>query len=63
MFSLPEYIARDATGAFTDVGHSTDAVELKKQYLIGVVGSKSSGPPDSAQSAAASSTTPAASST
>ena len=59
--SLNQIIARDATNAFTDVGHSPDAIELKKQYLIGVVGSKSSGPPvaaqPTAQPAAASSTT------
>ena len=29
----------DATGAFTDVGHSEDAQELRNKYLIGVVGS------------------------
>ena len=64
--SLNQIIARDATNAFTDVGHSPDAIELKKQYLIGVVGSKSSGPPVAAQpvaqpAAAASSTTTASS--
>ena len=32
----------DATGAFTDVGHSEDAVQLRDKYLIGVVGSVSS---------------------
>lgn len=34
-------VASDATGPFTDVGHSQDALELRKKYLIGVVGSKS----------------------
>lgn len=35
-------LATDATGAFIDVGHSENALELRKKYLIGVVGSKSS---------------------
>lgn len=32
----------DATGAFQDVGHSTDAIQTREKYLIGVVSNESS---------------------
>jgi len=34
---LLEAAATDATDAFEDVGHSSDAQEQRKKYLIGVV--------------------------
>ncbi|KAK6010135.1 putative cytochrome b5, partial [Ostertagia ostertagi] len=32
---LLEVAGRDATEAFEDVGHSTDAREMREQYLVG----------------------------
>jgi len=37
---LLEQAGKDATEAFEDVGHSTDARELMKQYLIGELDDK-----------------------
>jgi cytochrome b5 len=32
---LIEYAGKEATSEFDDVGHSTDAKELMKKYLVG----------------------------
>ncbi|VDO29735.1 unnamed protein product [Haemonchus placei] len=34
---LLEVAGRDATEAFEDVGHSTDAREMREQYLVGEI--------------------------
>ncbi|CAB3410127.1 unnamed protein product [Caenorhabditis bovis] len=33
--SILEYAGIDATEAFNDIGHSSDAIEMTKEYLIG----------------------------
>ncbi|XP_011182432.2 cytochrome b5 [Zeugodacus cucurbitae] len=35
--SILEYAGRDATKAFNEVGHSTDAIKEMKSYKIGVI--------------------------
>uniref|UniRef100_A0A670Z2M4 Cytochrome b5 heme-binding domain-containing protein n=1 Tax=Pseudonaja textilis TaxID=8673 RepID=A0A670Z2M4_PSETE len=43
---LLEQAGRDATESFEDVGHSMDAKEMLKQYLMGEVHPVKSGPPN-----------------